>query len=261
MFKQKIAAASFVRKSKLIIGLDLTVNMAGIGGSERRAERDRVEREALKIVNATADYAAAYKINRHLTLPLGLYDGVARIIDAIHDLGLTAVMDCKINDIGNTNSQIAQYYYDAGFDAVIANPFVGWEGGLDSVFELARHLDRGVVTLCYMSHPAAHEGYGLRATADPKGKDFEPLYLTFARRARAWGADGVIVGATYPNIIREVKHVLGQDIPIISPGVGAQGASVRDAIDAGATYVIVARAIVNAEDPAAAARDFAEQTK
>jgi orotidine-5'-phosphate decarboxylase len=112
-----------------------------------------------------------------------------------------------------------------------------------------------------MSHPAAHEGYGLRATADPKGKDFEPLYLTFARRARAWGADGVIVGATYPNIIREVKHVLGQDIPIISPGVGAQGASVRDAIDAGATYVIVARAIVNAEDPAAAARDFAEQTK
>jgi len=260
MYKQKLAAASFVRKSKLIIGLDLVADMSKLG-SDRKVERDTIEKKALSIINATADYAAAYKINRHLVLPIGLFDGTQRILDAIHDIGLTAIMDCKINDIGNTNVQIAKYYFDAGFDAVIANPFVGWEGGLGPVYDLARTNDTGVITLCYMSHPAANEGYGLFATQDEKGKDTEPMYKIFARRARNWQSDGVIVGATYPNIIRDVRKILGDDVPIISPGVGAQGASAKDAIDAGASYIIAARSIVNAEDPAAAASNLVDEMR
>jgi len=87
------------------------------------------------------------------------------------------------------------------------------------------------------------------------------MYMSFAKRARTWNADGVIVGATYPEKIREIRKVLGSDIPILSPGVGAQRGSARDAIDAGASYVIVARSIVNAENPAEAARLIAEETK
>ena len=170
-------------------------------------------------------------------------------------------MDCKLNDIGNTNEHIARYYYDAGFDALIANPFVGWEGGLDSVFKLAQEMQKGIITLCYMSHPAAHEGYGLYATENPKGKDVEAFYLTFAKRARKWDTDGVIVGATYPDKIKEIRAVLGDEIPIISPGVGAQGASAKDALNAGASYVIVARSISTADDPAAAARKIVEEMK
>ncbi|MFW9849543.1 MAG: orotidine 5'-phosphate decarboxylase [Candidatus Thorarchaeota archaeon] len=259
MYKRKLAAASFVSKSKLIIGLDLVADMTKIGTSEWRSEKDRMIQDAIRIVNETAEFAVAFKVNRQLVLPVGLYDGMPKILDTIHENGLTAIMDCKINDIGNTNAHITTYYLDAGFDAVIANPFVGWEGGLDSVFEAARSKQKGVITLCYMSHPAAPEGYGILISKDDKGKELEPMYKEFAKRARNWESDGVIVGATYPEIIREVKRILGDEVPIISPGVGAQGASAREAIESGASYVIAARSIVNAESPAAAAKALADE--
>ncbi len=56
----------------------------------------------------------------------------------IHGEGLLAIMDAKVNDIGNTNQIIADYYFAAGFDAIIANPFVGWEEGLKPLFETSK---------------------------------------------------------------------------------------------------------------------------
>ncbi len=256
-FTRKLSAAAYIRKSRLIVGLDLTADMT----IKRKTEINRIEKEALRIVSLTAEHAVAFKFNRQLVLPLGLFSGVPKIIDAIHDLGLTAIMDCKINDIGNTNSWIARYYFEAGFDAVIVNPLVGWEGGLDSVFEMAKNQDRGVITLCYMSHPAADEGYGLYVATERNKKAREPLYLTFAQRAKNWQADGVIVGATYPEKIAEVRSVLGSKIPIISPGIGAQGGGARQAIEAGASYVIAARSIVESDDPAAVAASIAADTQ
>jgi len=259
MYKRTLSASSFVRKSKLIIGLDLTTDMAGKDGSAVKAEKKRLEDEALRIISLTSDNAVAYKINRHLVLPVGLFEGIPRIIDAIHDAGVTAIADIKLNDIGNTNKHIAKYYFDAGFDALIANPLVGMEGGLSSVFEMATLRKRGIITLCYMSHPGAKEGYGLYVS--PDGKKSEPFYHHFARTARKWDTDGVIVGATQPEKITEVREVLGTEIPIISPGVGAQGGSARAAIDAGADFVIAARSIVEATDPAAAAASINADTQ
>ena len=259
VYKRKLSASSFVRKSKLIIGLDLTADMAGKDGPAVKAEGERLEREALQLVSQTAEHAVAFKINRHLIIPVGLFDGIPRIIDAIHDAGITAIADIKLNDIGNTNKHIAKYYFDAGFDALIVNPLVGMEGGLSSVFELATLRKRGIITLCYMSHPGAKEGYGLYVS--PDGKKPEPFYHYFARVARKWDTDGVIVGATHPEIITEVRSVLGTEIPIMSPGVGAQGGSARAAIDAGADFVIVARSIVEADDPAAAAASIASEMR
>lgn len=258
-YARKLAAASFVRKSRLIIGLDLVANLVGLNKQARQSELDRLEKRATQIINQTAEYAVAFKFNRQIVLPLGLFDGVSRIIDTIHDLGLTAIMDCKINDIGNTNFHIAKNYFDAGFDAVIANPFVGWEGGLDKVFEMARHRDRGVITLAYMSHPASDEGYGLNVMVDKK--THKPLYKIFAERALRWGSDGVIVGATYPDKIREIKQILEEKVPIISPGIGSQGGGASEARKAGAAYIIVARSIVEAEDPSSAAAKFASESK
>jgi orotidine-5'-phosphate decarboxylase len=259
LYSRKLQAAAFVRKSRLIVGLDLVAEMAGKNKKQREAEKDQLEKKALEIVAATAEYAVAFKFNRQLVLPLGVFDRIPIIIDAIHEQGLTAIMDCKINDIGNTNTHIARYYFDAGFDALIANPLVGWEGGLDSVFELARKRQKGVITLCYMSHPAADEGYGLEIAIDKKTR--EPVWSSFAKRAQRWGADGVIVGATYPERIQEVYKILGNEVPIISPGVGSQGGKAREAIDAGASYVIVVRSIINADDPGVAAAAFAADTR
>jgi orotidine-5'-phosphate decarboxylase len=259
VFKRKMSAATFVRKSRLVVGLDLTADTSKLKGPDAKAEIDRLERKALWIISETAEHAVAFKFNRQLVLPLGIFDRIPNLIAAIHKEGLTAIMDCKINDIGNTNMWISKYYFDAGFDAVIANPLVGWEGGLDSVFKQARERGKGVITLCYMSHPAADEGYGLEITPDRKTS--EPLYMKFARRAIKWEADGVIVGATYPELIKDIHKVLGDDVPILSPGVGAQGGKARDAIKAGASYVIVARELVEADDPKAAAAAIAIETR
>ena len=260
MYKRKLAAAKFVRKSRLILGLDFVANTTLYRSDARTNEKKGLAEEARRIIRETSDYVIAYKFNRHLVLPLGLYDEIPDLIDLIHDLGLTAIMDCKINDIGHSNEVIAKYYLDAGFDAVIVNPFVGWDGGLDSVFKVATERSKGIISLCYMSHPASEEGYGLKVALDEKGKKWEQLYIEFARRAKKWEADGVIVGATYPERITEVKDILGDTVPILSPGVGAQGGSASDAIQAGAEYVIVARSIINADNPGEAARTLAEET-
>jgi orotidine-5'-phosphate decarboxylase len=261
VYKRKLTASSFVKKSKLIIGLDLVANMTGKDAAAIKTEKERLEKDALNIISQTAEHAVAFKINRHLVLPLGVYDGIPRLVDKIHAEGLTAIMDCKLNDIGNTNKVLAKYYFDAGFDAIIVNPFVGMEGGLDSVFEAATNRKRGIITLCYMSHPGAKDGYGLTVVADEKSRKPESLYIRFARQSRLWDVDGVIVGATQLEKIPEIREVLGDEIPIICPGVGAQGGSAREALDAGANFVIAARSIIEAPNPAAAAAALAAETR
>ena len=89
--------------------------------------RDKILAKAQKILKAVHPYICAVKINHHLTLPLGIFDGVQQLVEQIRGQGLLAIMDAKVNDIGATNQVIAEYYYAAGFDAIIANPFVGWD--------------------------------------------------------------------------------------------------------------------------------------
>jgi orotidine-5'-phosphate decarboxylase len=261
VYKRKLIASSFVRKSKLIVGLDLVADMSSKDQAVLRQKKEQLEKDALHMVLETAQHAVAFKINRQLILPLGLFDGIPRVVDKIHDEGATVIADCKLNDIGNTNQTIARYYLDAGFDALIVNPFVGVEGGLDSTLEMTRNRKRGIITLCYMSHPGAKDGYGLYAANEPKGKKLEPLYLQFARKARMWGVDGVIVGATQPEKITEIREVLSEEVPILCPGVGAQGGSAREAMDAGADFIIAARSIIESADPASAAASLSAETQ
>lgn len=229
--------------SRLILALDLPF--------ENPLNRQKLISKAQNILEAVSPYVCAVKINHHLVLPLGTFDGVKDIVHKIHEKGLVAIMDAKVNDIGSTNKVISEYYYEAGFDALIANPFVGWEDGLKPIFEVSRRLDRGVILLVYMSHRGASEGYG--QTVLDSGKSVAQ-YVAFARKALKWGADGVVVGATYPEKIREIKEILKDEVPIYSPGVGAQGGNADIAIKAGASYLIVGREITMAEDPAQAAR-------
>ena len=119
-------------------------------------------------------------------------------------------MDAKVNDIGNTNQIIADYYFAAGFDAIIANPFVGWDEGLKPLFEISKKQNQGVILLTYMSHKGACEGYG--QTVIDSQTCAKKLHSTFAfaKKALMWGADGVVVGATVPQKIAEVKRILGK---------------------------------------------------
>ncbi len=227
--------------SKIILALDFPY--------QAPEYRKKLLLKAQKILKEVEPYICAVKINHHLVLPLGTFDGVQQLVDQIRSQGLVSIMDAKVNDIGATNQVIAEYYYSAGFDSIIANPFVGWNEGMKSLFEVSQKLNRGVILLCYMSHKGASEGYGQTIIDSETGEKILQ-YISFAKKALKWGAAGVVVGATYPEKIKEIKQILGQEIPIYSPGVGAQGGAVGTAIKAGANYLIVGREITMADDPA-----------
>jgi orotidine-5'-phosphate decarboxylase len=240
------------KESNIILALDFPF--------EKVENRGNLFSKAERVLDNVCPYVCAVKFNHHLVLPLGTFDGVQTLVKKAHDLGLMAIMDCKVNDIGSTNQVIAEYYYDAGFDALIANPFIGWEEGLKPIFEVTRRLSRGVILLVYMSHKGASEGYGQTIYDAETGKK-TPQYISFARKALKLEADGAVVGATYPEKIRKVHAILGEKTPIYSPGIGAQGGEIKSASKAGARYLIVGRAITLAENPAESAKEIRNLAK
>jgi len=244
-FRVKMEKKAREKESNIVLAFDFPF--------ENPKKRRALFLKAEHVLDTVHPYICAVKFNNHLVLPLGTFDGVEKLVRKAHDAGLMTIMDCKANDIGATNQVIAEYYYAAGFDALIANPFIGWEEGLKPIFDVARRLGRGVILLVYMSHKAAAEGYGQTIIETESGaKTFQ--YLSFAKKALKYDADGAVVGATYPEKIKEVHEILGEKVPIYSPGIGAQGATVRPAIEAGARYLIVGREITLAENPAETAK-------
>jgi orotidine-5'-phosphate decarboxylase len=243
-FKKKMEETAKKKESKIVLALDFPFHNPD--------KRNKLLVEAQNVLDAVHPYVCAVKFNHHLVLPLGTFDGVQTLVKQTHEKGLLAIMDCKANDIGATNQVIAEYYYAAGFDALIANPFIGWEEGLKPIFDVARRLQRGVILLTYMSHKGAKEGYG-QTVCNGTGAT-TAQYISFAKKAVKWSADGAVVGATYPDKIREIHEILGENVPIYSPGIGAQGGAAVTAAKAGARYYIVGRHITLAENPAEAVK-------
>lgn len=244
-FKAKMEETAKKKESSIVLALDFPFRSPD--------KREELLSEAQGVLEAVHPYVCAVKFNHHLVLPLGTFGGVQKLVKRVHDRGLLAIMDCKANDIGATNQVIAEYYYAAGFDALIANPFVGWEEGLKPIFDTARRFQRGVVLLAYMSHKGASEGYGQTIYDGEKGAK-TAQYVSFAKKALKWNADGVVVGATYPEKIREICTILGENVPIYSPGIGAQGGAAEAALKAGARYLIVGRDITLAQNPSETAK-------
>jgi orotidine-5'-phosphate decarboxylase len=251
-FNMKMQEAAKSKNSRLVLALDFPF--------EAPANRTNILVKAQKVLKAVHPYVCAVKINHHLTLPLGTFDSVQQLVEQIRGQGMLAIMDAKVNDIGNTNQIIAEYYFAAGFDAIIANPFVGWEEGLKPLFEVSKKLNRGVILLNYMSHKGASEGYG-QTIIDAKTGEKTLQYISFARKALMWGADAVVVGATVPQKIAEIKQILHDKVDIYSPGVGVQGGAAETAIKAGASYLIVGREITNSNEPATIAHSLCESIK
>jgi orotidine-5'-phosphate decarboxylase len=244
-FKGKMEETAKRKESRIVLALDFPFHSPD--------KREELLAEAQEVLEAVYPYVCAVKINHHLVLPLGTFDGVQKLVTRIHEKGLPAIMDCKANDIGATNQVIAEYYFAAGFDALIANPFVGWEEGLKPIFDTAHRLQRGVILLTYMSHKGASEGYG-QTICDGETGEKTAQYVSFAKKALKWGADGAVVGATYPEKIKEIREMLGENVPIYSPGIGAQGGAAETAVKAGARYLIVGRDITLAQNPDEAAK-------
>lgn len=242
------------------MALDISAELNRADKSSWGIKKRLLAKEACDLIYKVGHKLAGVKINNQLILSLGLYDFLPSVIDAIESNDLPAVADCKVNDVGHTNEWITRHFLNAGFDALIANPFVGWTGGLDKVFEISRSRSTGVILLVYMSHPASAEGYG-QLVIDPSTGETRPQYIIFAEKANKWKSDGVIVGATAPEKIREIHNILDKNIPIICPGVGAQGGDLEKAINAGASYLIVGRTVFGSDNPESTLNDLNRRIK
>ena len=203
--------------------------------------------EALSAIEKLAAHICAVKVNFHVLLPLGTVD-IKKITDGAHARGLQCIADIKLNDIGSTNEAASDALWQAGFDALIANPIMGPEA-LSALVGRAHRRDRGVVSLCHMSSREGAASYEMQVNG-------RPLYQTFLEWGLAAGVDGIIAGATFPDVIRGCRQEAGDRLDILSPGIGVQGGSAQRAFASGTDYIIVGRSLLNSENPAAAARSL-----
>jgi len=232
-FNERILESAHQRSSRIVLALDLT------GPIDTRLSR------AEAVLEEVQDSIAAVKVNHQLILPYGL-EGLKVVTRKCKRARLPLIADLKINDIESTNLSIADSLIAYGFDGVTANPFVGLNEGLAGVISSLHEKGGGVIFLVYMSHLGAPEGYGL------KMRDGTPLYKLFARRAKEWGADGVVVSAKSADILETTRKMIGRDCLIYSPGIGAQGGTSKTAT--GADFLIVGRAITEHRSPVKALR-------
>jgi len=234
-FEEKMRTSSRRTKSRIVLALDL-----------EDPDPQALLQKSLKLLDEVKDNICAIKLNRQLLLTLGLKT-VSSIVSRAHEYSLPTIMDAKLNDVAHTNAFMMRSFIQSGFDAVIASPLSGWEGGLDSVFSLAREHDKGVLLLVYMSNPGAEQFYS--STIGNSKLMFE----CFSELALQWKAQGLVVAGTRPEIIRQVRTIVGPEMAIYSPGIGAQGGDAKKASEAGATYLIVGRAIYASLTPSQAA--------
>ncbi len=187
------------------------------------------------IVRETADLVCAFKPNSAFFEQYGAAGirALKWLIAYIHGRypDIPVILDAKRGDIGSTSAAYARYVYDyLDADAVTLHPYLG----RDALAPFLERAARGALILCRTSNPGGGEFQDLRVAAD--GGESEPLYQRVARSVTSeWNTRGncaLVVGATYPDELRIVRGIVG-DMPILVPGVGAQGGDVESVVRAG----------------------------
>ncbi|MFC5582117.1 orotidine-5'-phosphate decarboxylase [Rhodanobacter terrae] len=230
-----------------------------------RGKPDAVFEFCRAIVDATADLVCAFKPQIAHFAALRAEDALERLIAHIHQQhpGVPVILDAKRGDIGSTAQHYVTEAFDRyGADAVTLNPYLG----RDSVQPFLDRADKGVILLC--------------RTSNPGGADFQaldcggaPLYLRVAETiAREWNTNdncALVTGATWPEELGNVRSIVG-DMPLLVPGIGAQGGDVEAVLRHGRTrdgsglLISSSRAILyagNGEDFAEAARTAAQELR
>ncbi len=202
-----------------------------------------LESKTIQNIENLHPFLCGIKLNFHLLLPLGSKE-ITRINKIAHQHGLQTIADIKLNDIGNTNRVTSEHLWNFGFDAVIVNPIMGLDS-LKNLVKSAHKNNKGVITLCHMSAPEAKLSYDMEIKMQKK----QQLYQLFLDWALTSKADGIVVGATFPEIIKYCSKKTSKKLNIFSPGVGTQGGDAKEVISAATDYLIVGRTILNSKDP------------
>lgn len=267
-FTEKLSAAWKKNNSLLCVGLDPDLKRFP---EYLRGEPDSIYAFCRHIVDATADLVCAFK-------PQIAYFHAARAEEQLEAVcayirkkypDVPVILDAKRGDIGATAQQYAREAFERyNADAVTLSPYMGF----DSIEPYLEYPDRGAIILARTSNPGGSDLQFLKV--DESGKSV-PLYQHVARLvAEKWNVHGqcaMVVGATFPHEIAEVRAIVG-DMPLLIPGIGAQGGNVEATVLAGRTadgtgmMINSSRAILYAgigenENFASASRKAAIQTR
>lgn len=270
-FLEMLSAAERDHRSMLCVGLD--PEPARFPGA-MKGDASRIYDFCAAIVEATADLVVAFKPQIAYFAAHRAEDQLERLMDHMRRTAprVPVILDAKRGDIGSTAEQYAREAFERyGADAVTLSPFMGF----DSIEPYLKYEGKGAFLLCRTSNRGGDD-LQARRLADVPGEPL--LYEHIARQAQGpWnlnGQLGLVVGATYPNEIERVRAV-APTLPLLIPGVGAQGGDAVATVKAGwranaqgqTTAPIVvnsSRAVLYAsaqDDYAQAARRVAEATR
>lgn len=269
-FLEQLQGAERQNGSLLCVGLDPEPSKFPAG---MKGDASKIYDFCAQIVDATADLAISFK-------PQIAYFAAYRAEDQLEKLmehmrrnapNVPVILDAKRGDIGSTAEQYAKEAFERyGADAVTLSPFMGF----DSVQPYLKYHGKGAFLLCRTSNPGGDDLQNQRL-ASVEGQPL--MYEHIAKLAQGpWnlnGQLGLVVGATYPAEIERVRS-LAPTLPLLIPGVGAQGGDAVATIKAGyrqskgattgAVIVNSSRAILYAssgDDFAQAARKEAMRTR
>lgn len=261
-FIQQLASAWDKNNSLLCVGLDPDPAKFP---AHLQGKPDAILEFCTAIVDATADVACSFKPQIAYFASCRAEDQLEALIAYIHEKhpGIPVILDAKRGDIGSTAEHYAKEAFERfAADAITVNPYMG----RDSVEPYLAYPEKGVILLCRTSNPGGSDLQFLEVGG-------EKLYERVARLvAQDWNRTGqcaLVVGATFPAEIARVREITG-DLPLLVPGIGAQGGDIAATVQAGRTangtglMINSSRAILYAgkgEDFAAAARQVAMATR
>ena len=227
-FAERLEAAAKRNNSLLCVGLDPDVRRFP---THLRSDPSAIVDFNRAIIEATSDLVCAYKPNLGFYMAYGAA-GIEALIETrrMIDPSIPVLLDAKVGDIGVTSEAYARGYYGTmGFDAVTVHPYIG----LDGLEPFLCHEDRAAFILVRTSNPGSADLQNLNVS---DGDQQVPLYQRMAEKVADWqeqfGTCGVVVGATWPHELADVRRIC-PDVPILIPGVGTQGGDLEASVKAG----------------------------
>ena len=224
-FTDKLQAAWQSSASMLCVGLDPDVSKFP---GDLRGRADAVAEFCIGVIDATAQYACAFK-------PQIAYFAALRAEDQLEEVcrhlrqkypHIPLVLDAKRGDIGATAEQYAREAFERyGADAVTVNPYMGQ----DSVAPYLEWTERGVIVLCRTSNPGGSDLQFLQVEGKPL---YQHVASMVADKWNSNGQCGLVVGATFPAELQQVRALVG-NMPLLVPGIGAQGGDIQATVQAG----------------------------
>lgn len=236
-----------------------------VGIDPRGTDADAVRAECCRLIDATAEYACAFKPNSAFFEALG-QDGMRVLHDVIAHVpnGIPVILDAKRGDIADTAEAYARAAFDQlGAHAITLSPYLGGE----ALKPFLTRSERGALVLCKTSNPGADEFQGMQIAGSTMQDAGSALYEVVAAHAQEWNTNGnvgLVVGATDPQALARVR-VAAPDLWFLVPGIGAQGGDLQASLEAGlrpdglGLLINVSRAIATASDPGAEAKKIRDE--